>query len=100
MPEWIYEFLYRGFPHGGADGAWHLIVMNQIGKQTVMNMTQAEAAGWALPEILNQINVNTMQEVEALRIENQALKTEIERLTSQSNEAGEEPPPPAEEGGE
>ena len=89
---WIYEFLYRGFPNEG--GAWHLIVSDQFGRHTVYNMEQAEAAGWALPKIIETLNASNMKLVETTRqelattgaqlndlnVENQTLKIEKQRL--------------------
>lgn len=75
MNEWLYEFLYRG--RSDNSGAWHVIMMDQNGKQTVLNMTQAEEKGYGLPAIIADINTELMQEIEALRLENENLKAQL-----------------------
>lgn len=89
MAAYFYEFLYRGRPADSADApAWH-VTLGAAGKDTfgrayhdeaTLNMSQAEAAGWALPAILGAINTDALKEVERLRLENEALHAQIAAL--------------------
>ncbi len=85
------EFLYRGRSEGDTrEPAWHVVLLENVGtsdlhKQTVwhhhtLNIAQAEAAGWPLPEIIKTINIDALKECELLRREVIELRQKIEHL--------------------
>lgn len=92
-PIFVYEFLYRGQTASSPNQpAWH-IVMGQfpgndsfgnaqpITRSSVMNMTQAEAAGYSLPTIIATINAALTTQVEALEAQVAALNQQLQDIT-------------------
>ncbi len=86
MAIYIEEFLYRGRAAGSAEEpAWHLVLAStgedDFGQPTIatrtLNMAEAEAASWGLPEIIAAINAELMAEVDTKRSEVQALAQEL-----------------------
>jgi hypothetical protein len=91
MPVHLEEFLYRGRAEDSTEPlAWHVVLLSitkdEFGENLLraktLNITQAEEAGWPLPEVIATINTEAMKEVEALRTELAALKEQLRSMPS------------------
>lgn len=97
MPDvYVEEFLYRGRPPGDdREPSWHLILgaasTDGFGESRVdtrvLNVAQAGAAGWGLPEIIAAINDEALAEVEAKRAEKVVLEETISNEKSLRSKA-------------
>lgn len=94
MAIFVEEFLYRGREPGSAEPpAWHLQLTSlgtddfgdPIRATRTLNMAQAEAAGWPLPQILSAINAEVMRAAEAARLRTEELEA---RLAEQEADLG------------
>lgn len=81
---WVEEFVWRGRPPGSAQpSGWHVVIgmiSQDNGKPLYsdpLTPAQAEQAGFSLAEIIKGLNTDAMQERDALRVERDALVTEI-----------------------
>lgn len=97
----LYEFLFRGRPPGDAQPpAWHVVLGQavalpgepapQVVLSAALTPTQAEAAGFPLPALLEAINADVMADrdakaaaLAALVSERDALRTELAALTAE-----------------
>jgi hypothetical protein len=84
----IHEFLYRGRPEGSAEPpGWHLTLVslgeNDFGEparsERTLNMAEAKAAGWGLPEVIAAINADVLADLERTRADMVVLREELER---------------------
>lgn len=73
MTPYVYEFLYRGTDPDdpSAAPAWHVVMRGLDGLtwpgERIFNMSQAEGAGFALPDVIAGINAATLVEADRLR---------------------------------
>ena len=83
----IYEFLYRGpTPENGNKPAWHVVIAEAVqafGKTELRTLgpltpAMAQARGFALADIVAEINAEALKDRDALAVELDATKTELE----------------------
>lgn len=94
MEQWIEGFVYRGRPPSGPgsdlEPAWHAEIGEQSdhpagdGRKTrepiqTLNMAQAEAAGWGLPEALQAINAEMIKYANELEAKVAELERDLEK---------------------
>lgn len=88
MAVFIHEFLYRGRPEGSDEPpAWHLTLastgVDDFGapawSEKTLNIAEAEAAGWALPEIIDAINSKALVELHEVRAKLSDLAADLDR---------------------
>lgn len=88
---YVEEFLYRGRPPNDLrPPAWHIVLFENVGESEVdkqphyrshtLNVTQAEAAGYPLPKLIDAINSEALKEIERMRVVIGQLETKIASL--------------------
>lgn len=92
---YIEEFLYRGRRKGDErPTAWHLILgvegVDPMGRPhaslPIMSTEQAIQTGWGIPEIVSEINEETLADLEAERARTRQLSQDVDNLTATLNQ--------------